>query len=365
MQPVTLDLADLAARALAGPDGGSVLVDNGDLDPRVRNALAGDDPEALLAFAAGPPVVIENPFAAQPPKVNLLAAAVDVTGILQAVYGQHWIGGFQFEPEGAALNLVTEYPYFWQCSEGAGLTWAHLAEVATGSGKKPVPAKPTLVGARPYVASTADPCISTFGMFGRDAEGRATRLLEANLSRIIANELWTGARSTANGFFSAGPPITNDYLTRNPTAVNGGVLTGHLNALAELEQAYYALDNRPGFIHAEPRLVQLWNRASFINPAPSGRYLISGLGSIVVADAGYDGSGAGVAAGTHAQSWAYMTGPIGYARTPTKLQVTDEAQRVDIHGTQDRVVRAECDVIAFWDSKVNVSVLADHLHELA
>ena len=110
--------------------------------------------------------------------------------------------------------------------------------------------------------------------------------------------------------------------------------------------------------------MQLWNRQDFVNLAPSGRYFVTGLGSTVVADAGYDGSGTGVAAGTHAQSWAYMTGPVGYARTPARLQTQVEAQRVDFKGAQDRVVRAECDVIAFWDSKACVGVLCDHVHEL-
>ena len=226
------------------------------------------------------------------------------------------------------------------------------------------------VGIRPFTLNTADPCISTFGMFGRDAEGRAKRLLEANLSRILANELWTGTRSVAAAFQAAGPPIINDSLVRNPTTLNGGVKAGYLTALAELEQAYADRDNRPGFIHCQPRIASLWKAAYAIELAPSGRYFTTGLGNVVVADAGYDGSGSGgITAGSRVRSWAYISGPVAYARTPVRLQTALLSERFGASaggsavGTNDLTTRAECDAAVFWDSKVNVACLVDPLVE--
>lgn len=318
--------------------------------------------DALVASAVGPPATLEpgNPFEAAPPLVSLLSTAVDVTPLLEAQYGPgRWMNGITFEPEGGALDLAGDFPYFWQCPEGitqhAERAWA----ANSPGGVKQIPTAPAVVLYRPYTAHTADPCITTEGMFGRDARGRAARLLDANLSRIIENELWTGLRSTQAGF-------GNNFLasTAALTKPNGNTATGFINALADLEEAYTTLDNRPGFIHVQPRIVALWRAFDLIEATPSGRQLVTALGNYVIPGTGYDGSGPGLAAGTHSVSWAYMTGPVAVVRSPTRQQELNDAMVVN-RDINDRIIRAEAEVGAFWDGKADVAVKIDHLNELS
>lgn len=319
------------------------------------------DPDALVASGLGPDVLIDPGAAleAAPPQVSLLSTAVDITQILTDAYGPHWINGIQLEPEAGALTLATDFPYFWACPSGAAANPGRLWTANSPGGIKNIPTKPANIEYIPYTAHTADPCISTFGMFGRDAHGRARRLLNANLARIMENELWTGARATMAGW-------PNDFFRNTPTALNGGAATGIVSALAELEQGIFDLANRPGFIHCQPRLAQLWLWNDLIEATPSGRQLVTALGTKIVPGTGYDGSGTGLAAGTHSQSWAYGTGPVVVARTPIRDQDTNEADIVAIRSAgQPRNVRAEAEVAAFWDSKVRVGVLVNHLVELS
>lgn len=344
-------------------------------EPRVYGYI---DPDALVASAAGPDSILDDPhpLAAASPQVSLLTSATDVTGVLQATYGDHWLNGFIFEPEVGALNLATNYPYWWYAPEAGGAT----AAATSPSGVKQIPSKPSNIANRPLIAHTADPSISTMGLYGRDYEGRATRLLQANLSRIIENELWTGLRSTSAAFAAAGPPISNDFLTNAPTILNAGVAAGFVNAITDLEQAYFDLDNRPGVIHAQPRLVSAWYRSYQIIASPTGRQFRTALGTLVVPGTGYTGAQtAGGAAGTRLTSFAFITGPVCYALTPIELQNLDyigtgagqdpRAGMIDFDrdggtGTQDRNTRAECYFSVFWDSKVKVGINVNSTVEL-
>lgn len=318
------------------------------------------DEDALVA-AIGPPHDLPdrvNPFEAAPPLVSLLSTAVDVTAILDGM-GQgragSWVNGITFEPEVGALNLAADYPYYWTCPPAVVANPSRAWSENSPGGIKNIPDAPSTVLYTPYVAHTADPCISTFGMFARDGHARARRLLEANLSRILENELWTGARSLVAGW-------ANNYLLNSPSTPNGNTATGFINALADLEQAYFAIDNRPGFIHVQPRIVALWRAFDLITPSASGRQLVTALGNYVIPGTGYPGSGTGLVAGTHAASWAYMTGPIAVARTEVFDQTNIEAEMVN-RTTNERDVRAEAYVAAFWDGKANVAVKIDHLTE--
>lgn len=315
-------------------------------------------PDALVASGLGPNVAPDiRPLEAAPPLVSLLSSAPDITAELEAQYRGHWVNGIGFEPEGGALDLVNDYPYFWSCppdlAENPSRAWTEQSP----GGVKQIPTAPDDVTYTPWTAHTADPCISTFGMFGRDAHGRAKRLLNANLSRIIEDELWTGTRAQAAGF-------PNDYLLNAPTVLNAGAAYGYISALVDLEQAYFDLDNRPGMIHAQPRLVQLWLRNGFVNPTPSGTKLVTTLGTTVVPGTGYPGTGTNVASDSHGESYAYITGMVVVARTPIREQSTDEHDLVAT-ATNTRNVRAEAEVAAFWDGKVNVGVRVNHLAELA
>jgi hypothetical protein len=388
-EPISVDIDALlaAARSLSVgfADGHEVIVDNGDGDKRLEDLRArlDRDPDkaidaALTASAAGPDVIIEpNPAAAAPPSLSLLATATDVTRLLEAVYGpDKWLNGIVFEPEGGQVKLDTEFPYWWNCPEAGGFLAVEVAPTSSGTqvpgasknGIKPIPAKPGNVKVRPFVAGTADPCISTFGMFGRDGEGRARRLLEANLPLIVENELWTGARGTlAFGAY-------NPFLAQSgATVLNGGTAIGFLSALAELEQGLNDRSNEDGTIHASSAVVTMWIAEHAIVPSPSGRQLKTLLGTNVIVGTGYPSTGpagAANAAATRTNKWAYATGPVMYARNAARFQWqepnlggpafnTPDGQRTDIRNAQDRKVRAECDFAVFWDNKVDVAQRID------
>jgi hypothetical protein len=205
-------------------------------------------------------------------------------------------------------------------------------------------------------------------MFGRDGEGRARRLLEANLPLIVENELWTGARGTlAFGAY-------NPFLAQSgATVLNGGTAIGFLSALAELEQGLNDRSNEDGTIHASSAVVTMWIAEHAIVPSPSGRQLKTLLGTNVIVGTGYPSTGpagAANAAATRTNKWAYATGPVMYARNAARFQWqepnlggpafnTPDGQRTDIRNAQDRKVRAECDFAVFWDNKVDVAQRID------
>lgn len=316
-----------------------------------------------LIAGVGPNVETEPVgLEAAPPLVSLLSTAADVTTFLDGAYGSdRWINGFSFEPEVGALILAEDFPWYWSCPDGAnaGVIAGRQWTANVPGGVKQVPNKPANVTYRPFGINAADPCLSTFGMFGRDAQARAKRILAANLSRILENELWTGARSTMAGF-------TNPFLTSAPTKPNGNTATAFIEALGDLEQGYAAVENRPGFIHVQPRIVALWRAYGLVTPSPSGKQLLTALGNYVVPGGGYDGSGTGIAAGDHTASWGYMTGPVVVARTPIVDQVANEHERMagTLQVSQDRETRAECYGAAFWDGKTCIGVKINHLLDI-
>lgn len=317
------------------------------------------DGEGLVASAIGPTVGTEiTTFQAAPPSLSLLSAARDLTAELDGEFGKNrWLNGISFEPEGAALKLVEDFPWFWSCPDTGGTAWTSVAPGAP-SGIKQVPDKPTTVAWRPFTLYAADPCISTMGINGRDADARATRLLEANLPRIVENEFWTGTRATSAGF-------TNPSLQKTITStLNGGGATGYVSALADLEQALADGDNIDGFIHAERRVITLWDQNGLLIKSPSGRSLTTINGTTVVGGVGYPGTNTSGAAASRLQSWAYATGPVAYARTPVRLQTTEVNQRI-LRTTQDYITFAEAEAMAFWDGKIDAAILVNHTTALS
>lgn len=193
----------------------------------------------------------------------------------------------------------------WQ----AGVKWT--AESCAGSGRAAVDrcgSTEELVADRdaqfrdadPFLVWAADEC-SIFGAAARDWSGRVTRQLEASQSFQIAEELWTGDLSAAEG-------LENRALTdsASDTLTNGPV--SPLDGFACLE---YALGRcsfgRRGMIHVTTQmLAHLFTNGTVVR---EGTQYLSPLGNIVVADAGYDGSGPGGVPATTSQ-WAYATGII-------------------------------------------------------
>jgi hypothetical protein len=131
----------------------------------------------------------------------------------------------------------------------------------------------------------------------RDFAGIARAQLEAIRSFELAEELWTGSLG-----------LTQRSLTdpASDTVTNGPA--DPVDALACLEQGLARCNKgRRGMIHVTPQaLIHLWSRQAL---RIEGGLVLTPLGTIVVSDAGYDGSGPGtVPAG--ASQWAYATSMV-------------------------------------------------------
>lgn len=292
----------------------------------------------------GPAVPIQA-LPATPPTISLLTSASLVeSNALPA----HWENGIAWDPEICKLDLdlADDFPYWWICADEGGATaFEHReAELSLGDGPKPVPVNPDLRSYVPFTVFGTDFCRA--GQGGRDRAGRARRVLEANLSAAIERELWLGTIAQAASY-------PNDYLTLTPTSLGGP--HGFRTSLAELEQALSDCVTGPKMIHAQARLVSLWSANGLLVPSSSGRRLETLLGTIVVPGAGYDGSGADLAAGTIDTSWAYGTGLVRVLRSDVRIVPDVDAEATDL-ATNDTTYRAERSVAAIFDGCCKIGV---------
>lgn len=169
----------------------------------------------------------------------------------------------------------------------------------------------------PYVA-VAQACSAISGEEElRRTEDRARLLLEACETVGIAHELWTG--TVAKG---ETPDLPNAYLAQNGvvTQLNSGASTPSIEAFAWLEASLATCACAGvGMIHADPFTATVWQALRLVERQADGR-LLSALGTIVVADPGYDGSSpTGSVDATHATAWAYATTMVDVRRGPIEV----------------------------------------------
>lgn len=198
----------------------------------------------------------------------------------------------------------------------------------------------------PFGVAVIEDC-STFGFAAVDVRARARTGLDIARSALIASEFWTGAQARASGW-------DNQFLAKAPTQLNSGAATGAIRALADLE---YALGNCSrggrGFIHANRVTVTYWIANRLVTQ--EGNRLLTYLGTEVVADEGYDGSGptstssdGAVFPSDHATAWAYATGlpevRLGTVQVldPTSGQIATENSRVAVAMQQAAVIFDAC-----------------------
>lgn len=190
----------------------------------------------------------------------------------------------------------------WQ--DGIGWKPERCFEAASYAPCDPTPNVPTYsaTGVNEYYPigfRVRDVCTTLGGLL--DGE-RVRRQVVASTSFHAARELWTGALSVANPVTVNGSPYTNPHLSAGSTTV-ASTATGVTARLAALEQAAM-LDafGQQVVLHLPPHLVlplgALLERR--------GEILYTPLGNIVIADAGYPGSGP-AGSGTE---WAFSTGPV-------------------------------------------------------
>lgn len=217
---------------------------------------------------------------------------------------ERWGLGFSFQPD--------------PCGDGG-------ISAACNPGAFTVDDRLPKVDFEPYVVYGGDHC-STFGFTAENYADRARALLERSQSKQIAAELWTGdlaAAETWPNLSFAGTATDSDTVTDGPSSV--------ITVLACLEQALAQCGGGDqGMIHATRQLVTHWAALGPSVLRREGGLLLTVHDTIVVADAGYDGSGpGGVAAG--ASQWAYASGLVevrlgAIQMTPDTLaEATDRA----------------------------------------
>ena len=167
----------------------------------------------------------------------------------------------------------------------------------------------------PHVA-VALPCSGISGQTVlEETRDRAAALLDRCQTLGIADELWTGDRAIARGW-------PNDYLSESAglDQPKGTTAQGVIRSFAEAEQ--YLADSfcaGGGMIHATPRTATYWARFGLVDRQADGR-LLSKLGTVVVADPGYDGSAPdGTVDASGDTAWVYMSGSVDVRLGPVEL----------------------------------------------
>lgn len=253
-----------------------------------------------------------------------------------------WAGGLVFE----AASCETVAPRPLGC------------DIEPPLDPKEAPENPGLVEYEPFLVMGADVC-STMDRT-RDRRERARLQLLATESWQIAREVWEGAvaRSTT-------PDLPNDYLASADTTVLDATAVGYVSALAELEAALLdCMHGARGMIHASPYTLTLWNEAGLVRTTDQG-IILTALDTIVVADAGYTGSGPGavegdppVAADLAVSAWAYGTGLV-HLRRGLIYEVGDEQSQID-RSTNTWEVFVERPVAAYWSPCCQLGIHVSH-----
>lgn len=293
--------------------------------------MEGDDTAGLdadgevITAALGPDDVVQAPASGAPAQSLLRAALV----IPHADGDMRWANGIEFDPLSCDDAVV-----FDPC-------------VANGNDLVNTNNHPGIRKYTPFVVDAYDAC-STLSWQNADYEARARQLLALRESKAVAKEFWTGTKIPGNPHLAAGGAVTNV----------GTGLSPH-NGLGALVQALADGNGGPGMIHVRHRLLQILVGQAFLR-YENGKWYTA-TGAVVVADAGYPGTGpAGEAIGNTAGAiteWAYATDLVEvhreanakvYAKTLTAETVNAFTNRV--------VVRAQRMYAPIWNGCVLAAV---------
>ncbi len=247
---------------------------------------------------------------ARPPLYGLIAAAPVVEDA-----ALRWVGGWSYLPEGCGASGALS----------VGCLGNTEAMASDGRGPGAVEGDPVLLYA-------TDEC-SSFGFAARDWLGRARRQLAAVESAELADELWDGAVTQA-----ATPDLANRWLAG--PAIDSDTVTGAaatpVAALACITQGLAeTLRGQQGMVHVTPQLLTYLQSEQVVTR--QGNLWVTAMGHIVVADAGYSGSGpGGVAAG--ATQWIYGTPVVQVRLGPVETAPTSTAEAAGLAQALDREV---------------------------
>lgn len=242
-------------------------------------------------MALGPRNPVQAPPAV-PPRVGLIAAARSATD-------GRWEAGYGFLPE--------------NCNDGGVLDPCNTVT------EKTIAENADVVDVDPFVVWAGYKC-SALGYNAQDGEARARRALAAVESAQVASEFWTGALSRSDADidnrFLASPQ--SDVL--NPTNDSLSLTNG----LACLEQALAQCSASRGFIHATRQVVSLWHQGGALRR--EGNLILTINDTIVVPDAGYDGSGPDGQPAANGAVWAYGTTQVDVRLSEVIVTGADPSQ---------------------------------------
>ena len=243
---------------------------------------------------------------------------------------ERWENGYRFQPN--------------------ALTGGGVADPCDAEAEFVPPTRPATEEFEPFIVWTGDRC-SAFGFTAANYEERAREMLEEQESYFIARELWKGTQAQASSWpnlFLADE--SSDTLSNGPTAV--------VSAIACLEQALAECGRGSrGMIHVTPQLAAHLAALGNSLVRREGGMLLTLQDTIVVADAGYDGSGPdGTAAGD--SQWAYATGMVTVRRS----------EPVNIPGSLSEALDRSDNTVAFlaqrlasasWDGQCHFAAEVD------
>lgn len=287
-------------------------------------------------MGTGPRSVIPAP-SADPGRFSLVAQAIDPSTREQGNRDGDWMNGFEFTPEACSGGGLID-----PCDDEAGRT-------------KTLGARPATIAVDPFVVWHGDRC-TTLDFRAESFEDRANAALLRYESALIEAEFWTGTVAAAES-------LPNPYLTDAnlvELAPAGAELTPTM-ALAALEASLAdCRGGSRGMIHASPRTVTVWKALDLVSV--EGGTIVTTLGTVVVAGAGYDGSSpTGVVDATGATAWAYATGIVSVRRS----EIVTIPDKGDFAGAVNRTTnlvewRAERFAAAYWDGCCQYGVPIDH-----
>lgn len=193
-----------------------------------------------------------------------------------------WDAGFRLQPEGS-LPMAQVAPSD-TCDTGAAYP------------TKTMPAMPSIIDFEPYAIWGGDKC-STYDR-GRPSADYATRNLLAGQSGAIAHELWAGTLAQA---FT----LPNPYLAGVASTIAGGAHSP-IDAIAALEQVYADHGGRAQpTIHCTLATMDYWQSLFLFER--QGNVFLTANDALVIADAGYPGSGPSGSAPSSGHVFAYIS----------------------------------------------------------
>lgn len=279
-------------------------------------------------MALGPPEAV-SAVPAAPPRTGLITSARSGNDLALPT---RWAIGFSYEPENyCGANGVVD-----PCS----------------SDKSFNPDNRDIVTVDPVVLWAGDGCTT---MQARDRAGRARRRLVACQSKLLAGELWEGTATQAS------TNINNKYLASpaaNTVSLDSLAVS---DGLACLEQALADCSCSRSMIHVTNGLMVYLARDNLVTRV--GDVFVTANDTLVVADAGYTGTGPEGQPAVTGAVWAYGTDYVNVALDEIQVFPREDIEGMGVDGSHhyDNTVtyRAERLAAAWWDGCCHLAVPFD------